>query len=38
VEGQSLYPIYPQEYEGQMLGVLAANAVKKEEIQKLFRE
>jgi myo-inositol-1(or 4)-monophosphatase len=36
LDGQSLFPIHPQDYEGQMIGILASNTVKKEEIQKLF--
>lgn len=37
LDGNSLFPIYPDQYEGARIGVLASNARLKEEIPKLFR-
>lgn len=36
LDGKSLFPMNPHEYEGQMIGILTSNTRKREEIQKLF--
>lgn len=37
LEGQPLFPINPDEYEGQLIGILASSARRKNEILKIFR-
>jgi myo-inositol-1(or 4)-monophosphatase len=37
LDRQSLFPIRPEDYDGQMIGILASTAHKKEEIHKLFK-
>lgn len=37
LDGQPLFPINPEDYQGQLIGVLSSNDRRKEQIQKIFR-